>query len=495
LEFIVLSRGLRIVCDETNERRSTRSVMRRQFVAFGLSAALVMVAACTSSNSAPGTPSRSTAASPVSGPEATPGVSSMIPQPSIKALNRRTLRRLAPESQRIDLVAPTFSDPTTITNPLFPIGELTSALLLGKLHGEPWRAETTLLPGTKIVDWNGQQIETLRSQFVAFLDGRIFEIAVDLYAQADDGSVWYFGEDAFTYGHGRVVDTEGTWVAGVDGPPAMIMPGDAKVGDVYRTENIPGLVFEEVSVEAVDVTLDGPTGPVTGAMVAQELHMDEVRLEDKYFAPGYGEFFSGGGRTFEATALAVPTDSLSEPVPAELETLSAGALDVADAARSSDWRAASVAVDTLTAAWSAFQAGGAPPPLLATQMTDALDAVAGAVRRHDERGISQAALDVAGASLDLQLRYRPPVEVNLDRFELWTRQLEADAASGDQGSALGDVATMGWIRDRIALEASDGSVDDALRVLEAAVEAGELKAAAAAAARLRGTAAELTPIA
>jgi hypothetical protein len=29
-------------------------------------------------------------------------------------------------------------------------------------------------------------------------------------------------------------------------------------------------------------------------MVAQELHMDEARLEDKYFAPGYGEFFSGG---------------------------------------------------------------------------------------------------------------------------------------------------------------------------------------------------------
>jgi hypothetical protein len=420
----------------------------------------------------------------------------MIPQPSIKALNRRTLRRLAPESQRIDLVAPAFSDPTTITNPLFPIGELQSALLLGKLHGRPWRAETTLLPDTKTIAWDGQRIETLQSQFVAYLDGRIFEIAVDLYAQADDGSVWYFGEDAFTYGNGRVVDTEGTWVAGVDGPPAMIMPGDPKVGDVYRTENIPGLVFEQVTVKAVGVTVDGPTGPVAGAMVAQELHMDEVRLEDKYFAPGYGEFFSGGGRTFEATALAVPTDSLSKPVPAELETLSAGALDVADAARSSDWGAASAADDTMTAAWSAFQAGGAPPPLLATQMTDALERLAGAVLRRDERGASQAALDVAGASLDLQLRYRPPVEVNLDRFDLWTRRLETDAASGDQGSALGDVATVGWIRDRIALEASDGrGVDDALRVLEAAVEAGELKAAAAAAARLRGTVAELTPIA
>jgi hypothetical protein len=470
--------------------------MRRQIAGLCVAVTLI-IGACSPDDSASETPGSPTAVSSVpSGSAAGPIGSSMIPQPPIGALNQRTRRRLAPDSQRIDLIAPTFSDPTRITNPLFPIGELESALLLGKLHGRPWRAETTLLPDTKTIAWDGQRIETLQSQFVAYLDGRIFEIAVDLYAQADDGSVWYFGEDAFTYGNGRVVDTEGTWVAGVDGPPAMIMPGDPKVGDVYRTENIPGLVFEQVTVKAVGVTVDGPTGPVAGAMVAQELHMDEVRLEDKYFAPGYGEFFSGGGRTFEATALAVPTDSLSKPVPAELETLSAGALDVADAARSSDWSAASAADDTMTAAWSAFQAGGAPPPLLATQMTDALERLAGAVLRRDERGASQAALDVAGASLDLQLRYRPPVEVNLDRFDLWTRRLETDAASGDQGSALGDVATVGWIRDRIALEASDGrGVDDALRVLEAAVEAGELKAAAAAAARLRGTVAELTPIA
>jgi hypothetical protein len=472
-------------------RRRTPGVWK--LVALGLPAMLV-VGACSPGGRVPASasPTSTMAPSPASsGSESGPVGSSMIPQPSMEALNQRTRRRLAPESRRIDLVAPTFSDPTRITNPLFPIGELTSALLLGRLHGRPWRAETTLLPDTKTIAWNGQQIETLQSQFVAYLDGRIFEIAVDLYAQADDGSVWYFGEDAFTYGDGRVVDTEGTWVAGVDGPPAMIMPGDPKIGDVYRTENIPGLVFEQVTVQAVGVTVDGPTGPVAGAMVAQELHMDEVRLEDKFFAPGYGEFFSGGGRTFEATALAIPADALSEPVPAELEALSTGALDIADAAGSSDWSAASAAVDSTTTAWQRFEAGGTPP-LLATQMTDALETVAGAVSRRGGSATVQAALDVGRAALDLQLRYRPPVEVNLARFDLWTRQLEADAASGDLGSAVGDVATLGWIRDRIALDPSEArSVDDALRFLGAAVEAGELRAAAAAAARLRGTVAGL----
>ena len=62
------------------------------------------------------------------------------------------------------------------------------------------------------------------SQYVAFLGGSIEEVAYDLYAQADDGSVWYFGEDVFDFRDGAIVVTEGTWLAGKDGPAAMIMP-------------------------------------------------------------------------------------------------------------------------------------------------------------------------------------------------------------------------------------------------------------------------------
>src|SRR6266498_2902874 len=143
----------------------------------------------------------------------------------------------APASKRVDLTRPSFSDPAKITNPLFPISELRSALLLGHVDGKPFRTETTLLPGTQTIAWGGQQIRVLVSQYVAYLDGRLEEVALDRYAQADDGSVWYFGEDVFEYRNGVVATTEGTWLAGRDGPPAMIMPAKPKVGDVYRTEN------------------------------------------------------------------------------------------------------------------------------------------------------------------------------------------------------------------------------------------------------------------
>src|SRR4029453_10994192 len=122
------------------------------------------------------------------------------PQPPLARLGELTRRRLAPDSRRGDLVMPTFSNPTRVTNPLFPIGT-PHAAILGRGDGAPLKIETTLLPQTKTVQWNGRQVQALQSQFCAYLKGRITEVAVDLYAQADDGSVWYLGEDVVDYEH------------------------------------------------------------------------------------------------------------------------------------------------------------------------------------------------------------------------------------------------------------------------------------------------------
>jgi hypothetical protein len=444
--------------------------MRRGAAPFGIAVAVALgIGACggdsgaTSSNSAP------------SG--ATAPASTTIPQPPLSTLNKLTRRRLAPDSQRVDLTVPTFSDPTKVTNPLFPISRLKSVVILGEVAGEPLKVETTLLPETKTVDWNGKRIECLQSQFLAYLKGRITESAIDLYAQADDGSVWYFGEDVVDYAKGLAATSEGTWLVGVDGPGAMIMPAHPKVGNVYRTENIPGVAWEEVTVKRTGKTVQGPVGPIRGAMVGQELHQDEVPLEPKTFAPSHGEFFSGGGHDFEANALTVPADAASGPPPAELKTLSNGAVQIVDAARLKQWKAASARIHELKVAWSAYQTGQVPPRLDA-EMSDALDALDQAIGARDGRKAPQAALDVANTSLDLQLRYRAPREINLARFELWARQLLADAAARNAAALHGDVTTLGFIRDRIAFDRAIGNrIDDQLRYLRAVAEAKEFKVA------------------
>ena len=355
---------------------------------------------------------------------------------------------LAPDSQRVDLEVPNFSHPTKITNPLFPISELPSAVLAGHVEGKPFHTETTLLPVTRIIEWNGKRIETLVSQYTAFLGGRIEEVALDKFAQADDGSVWYFGEDVFDYRKGDIVSREGTWIAGLEHPPAMIMPAHPQVGDVYRSENAPGLVFEEVTVRKVGVTVTGPTGRVSGAMIGSELHSDGTR-EDKTFAPGYGEFFTGGGADVEAMALAAPADAVPGPAPTELETISALALRIRELSRSGKWARAGAAVQQVQQTWSNARAH-ARPPRIAAEMARALSDVARGLAARDRATAGTAAVGVERTVLDLELRYRSPASVDRDRFALWTRQAEVDAAAADRGAVHGDVSALEWIRDRFA---------------------------------------------
>jgi hypothetical protein len=422
-------------------------------------------------------PSHAAGAAPCGASVTTP-----VPQPTAAHLAAAGLSRFpfAPDDRRVDLVAPPFTNSTSVTNPLFPISTLRSAILNGQSDGRPLKIETTLVPDTRIVEWiPGQCVRTLVSQFVAYEGGRIKEVALDLYAQADDGSVWYFGEDVFNYERGVVADTAGSWLAGKEGPAAMIMPGQPKPGDINRPENIPGLVFEEVAIKRTGVTVDGPRGPVQGAIVGGELHDDGTR-EDKYFAPGYGEFRSASASDLEAMALAVPTDAAPGPEPADLGRIADGANAAFEAAGAERWRAASSAVDEISSDWRAHRAADVPPRLVGP-LTRALGALDGAVAKRRPLRARNASLDVSNAALDLQLRYRPPAEIDRARLTLWARQALVDARARNRPGLSGDVATLTWIRDRIAssLDSLDRiRIDRRLAELEADLADKDLRAAA-----------------
>jgi hypothetical protein len=467
------------------EGRRGRSVRLRRLV-LGVTVAFVAAACTSDSNVASSSGSSGSSSSPGTPTGATV---TTVPQPIVPAGIP-----VAPESERVDLEMPTFSDPTNITNPLFPVSSQDSVLMLGHVDGKPFRTEVTLLPETQIIEWEGQRVETLVSQYNAFLDGRIQEVAYDYYAQADDGSVWYFGEDVYDFIDGAIVVTEGTWRAGRDGPAAMIMPGDPQVGDVYRTENAPGFVFEEVTVRSVDQTLKGPTGPIEGGLLAEELHSDG-KIEQKVFAPGYGEFYTAGGGDVEALALAVPTDALAGQVPAELTTVSVGALEIFDAAGSGDWQAASATIRDMEAAWQTYR-GGDVPRLIEPRMEQALSALARAVRARKAIEARDAAIQAARSSLDLQLPYRPQAEIDLARMDLWAAQLLVDEAAADPAGVGADQFALDYDRDRIrdAVDARDLTlIDTEIGAIQVAVADQDLPAATAAAGRLRTTLAGIRP--
>jgi len=375
-----------------------------------------------------------------------------IPQPKLGKLKDLPV---APESQRVDIKSPTFSNPTKITHPLFPVKDRSQTILLGNVDGRPLQVTYMTLPESRnrTITWDGKKIETRTVQYVAHMDRRLVEYALDWYAQADDGSVWYFGEDVFNYDDGQVADTHGTWLAGKDGPPAMIMPADPKPGNVYRVENIPDIAFEEVEVKTVNATVEGPLGSVTGCMIGRQLH-DNGSYSDKTFCPGIGEFFTAKGLDLETVAISVPTDALPGPLPAELANITAGALGIYDAAESGDWQTALDKFKTLQSSWNSLRGGGQVSTLLATQMDRALrylegDVLEPALLHKQAIGTRNGAIDVALASLDLELRYRQPSEVDGDRLAVFARKTLIDAKALEHGLVLSDVRTLELIRDRL----------------------------------------------
>ena len=95
---------------------------------FVLSASLWMAQACgsdTSANYDESPPKMATGArSAASTSAAGEGGSRMIPQPPVPADIP-----VAPKSKRVDLSMPTFSNPTNVTNPLFPVSKQDSVLM------------------------------------------------------------------------------------------------------------------------------------------------------------------------------------------------------------------------------------------------------------------------------------------------------------------------------------------------------------------------------
>jgi hypothetical protein len=392
---------------------------------------------------------------------------------------------VAPDSQRIDLATAKFSHPTPITNPLHPTSRVEQVIFGGHVDNKPFRTEVTLLPETKATPYRGTTVDTALIQYVAYLDGRIQEVAIDRYAQADDGSVWYFGEDYSAFEGGKITDTEGTWVVDEKIPAALIMPAHPRVGDVYRPENVPEVVFEEVRVDKVDMTVPGPSGNISGAMEVNELHMNGMR-EGKIFAPGYGEFSTGvPGGDLEAVSLASPTDRRPDPAPAEFGALSAAVRAVFEAVADSDAERAKQAATSLDQAWGAALTKGVPPQV-ASQMKRDMGELATAVDVKDWRAAQSAALRVAQNDLDLRLLYQRVIDVDLARMALWADQLPIDAAADDAGAVLADVAALErvWERSRHGVD-SAGAVDAALQQLRKVADAEDLPAVDGAAAALK----------
>jgi hypothetical protein len=123
-----------------------------------------------------------------------------------------------------------------------------------------------------------------------FVEGELEEKTFDWFAQDSRGNVWYLGEDTREFEDGKVVSTEGSWEAGVNGAvPGIIMPAHPKPGQHYQQEFLEGEAEDEARITSRGLDVTVPFGSFHNCLKTVEFTRLEPGIsEAKFYCPEVG---------------------------------------------------------------------------------------------------------------------------------------------------------------------------------------------------------------
>ncbi len=196
-----------------------------------------------------------------------------------------------------DINEATFEPGAAIDNPFLPYtpGHITR---FGGSTIDEDSGEVTSENNDEFVTFESKSIlgvETLVVRDTAYEDGVLVEDTLDYYAQASDGTVWYFGELSINYeydddGNYEETNTDGSFEAGVDGAQAgWIMRANPAFGNGYYQEFLPGEAVDEAIVAGLQQQISIGLGDFEGVLQTLESTVLEPDFaEFKYYAPEVG---------------------------------------------------------------------------------------------------------------------------------------------------------------------------------------------------------------
>jgi hypothetical protein len=162
-------------------------------------------------------------------------------------------------------------------------------------EGTKQRVVVTVTTKTKLIA-NGITARVVRD--VVTEDGEPVEVTDDWYAQDRCGNVWYLGEATKDYENGKVVSTDGSFEAGVDGAqPGVAMPANPRVGLRYRQEYYAGHAEDRAEIVSRTDRVEVPFGYFKPGQVltTRDLNPLQARiLELKFYARGIGPVLAVG---------------------------------------------------------------------------------------------------------------------------------------------------------------------------------------------------------
>lgn len=187
------------------------------------------------------------------------------------------------------LAGATFSHPRDITNPFFPLASLKQDILEGTEGGKQVRITRTVMPDKhRTFTIAGKEVDALVVEDREIEDGVIAEVAIDYFAQDDNGTVYYLGEEVDEYEGGKLKGHEGSWMFGRDTQiPGVQFPAHPKVGVRFKTEDVSKEINETDEVVSVSETVVTPAGTFKNCVKVRE-DLADGTTEYKYYAPGVG---------------------------------------------------------------------------------------------------------------------------------------------------------------------------------------------------------------
>jgi uncharacterized membrane protein YkoI len=182
-----------------------------------------------------------------------------------------------------------FTHPRDITNPWLPLASLKQDVLEGREGSKMLRIERTARPEVhKSFKLGGRTVEALAVEDREFENGKLSEVTLDYFAQSDDGTVYYLGEDVDEYKNDKITGHSGAWLYGVHTKvPGVLMPAHPKVGDKFKSEDVPRITTEDDEVLSLSESVKVPAGTYDNCLKIKE-KLSDGATEYKCYAKGVG---------------------------------------------------------------------------------------------------------------------------------------------------------------------------------------------------------------
>ena len=175
-----------------------------------------------------------------------------------------------------------------VTNPWFPLKPGRTFVFTGVKDGQKALDVVTTTARIKLIA--GVRTRVVEDRL--YLDHVLNERTSDYYAQDRCGNVWYFGEDtAELDNRGRVVSTEGSFHAGVDGAqPGVFMQAHPQLGRKFRQEWYAEQAEDVFWAVETHATVRVPLRTFRNALrTVETTALEPDVLDTKYYARGIGE--------------------------------------------------------------------------------------------------------------------------------------------------------------------------------------------------------------